>query len=393
MVLMIVRFMMEIVDKNRYCAILLVLGMVFMTISCNNSSEQNHRGEYKIEKQLVLLDSILIDAQETSGRGNFYMQDSAIYFADTYYMSVFRYDWDSVACVGRYFNKGQGPNEIPSFMYAAPLKNGKGECWLLDTSLGIYSYQQGDFQLTNRGLLDFGWKNVQKGNFNSPSVYSLMEMIDFGMQYYCMNDSTVLAPVNLIGRYFDDITIERYEKGHILAEIDSKQMKVRKVFGHFPDRYKDEPTPSFEFFQYDIFNDTLFVNHATDSLIYVYEYPDKLLYTMGYEIPDINRDYTVGLEQDFQILEKDLQKVGVNTGLLYIPELDVLCRTAMKQFATQEVVLQMYSEGNLIFESEMPQLFTLLGYCNDYFYGVRLMPKEDSGNMSFVFYRFKVQDL
>ncbi len=88
-----------------------------------------------------------------------------------------------------------------------------------------------------------------------------------------------------------------------------------------------------------------------------------------------------------------MQKVGVNTGLLYIPELDVLCRTAMKQFATQEVVLQMYSEGNLIFESEMPQLFTLLGYCNDYFYGVRLMPKEDSGNMSFVFYRFKVQDL
>ena len=110
-------------------------------------------------------------------------------------------------------------------------------------------------------------------------------------------------------------------------------MKVVDVFGHFPEIYKVSPTPHLEFFQYAIEGDRMYVNHTVDSLIYVYQLPDKPLYTIGYECKDIDRDYTVSRKIDNSTLfEKDLQHVGFNTGLRFIPGSDVLCRTYIKSY-------------------------------------------------------------
>lgn len=108
-------------------------------------------------------------------------------------------------------------------------------------------------------------------------------------------------------------------------------MKVVDVFGHFPEIYKVSSTPHLEFFQYAIEGDRMYVNHTVDSLIYVYQLPDKPLYTIGYECKDIDRDYTVsGKIDNSTLFEKDLQHVGFNTGLRFIPGSDVLCRTYIK---------------------------------------------------------------
>lgn len=101
---------------------LLGMGMLLVSISCSESVDIVHYGEWKANKKIELLDSVIVDASNTSGRGNFFMQDSSIYFADSYYMSIFQYDFVSASCVGQYFGRGQGPNELPSFMYAYPLK-------------------------------------------------------------------------------------------------------------------------------------------------------------------------------------------------------------------------------------------------------------------------------
>lgn len=112
-------------------------------------------------------------------------------------------------------------------------------------------------------------------------------------------------------------------------------MKVVDVFGYFPEIYKVSPTPHLEFFQYAIEEDRMYVNHTVDSLIYVYQLPDKPLYTIGYECKDIDRDYTVSRKIDNSTLfEKDLQHVGFNTWLRFIPGSDVLCRTYIKSAKT-----------------------------------------------------------
>ena len=101
-------------------------------------------------------------------------------------------------------------------------------------------------------------------------------------------------------------------------------MKVVDVFGYFPEIYKVSPTPHLEFFQYAIEGDRMYVNHTVDSLIYVYQLPDKPLYTIGYECKDIDRDYTVSRKiENTTLFEKHLQKGGFNNWKRNNPGSDV----------------------------------------------------------------------
>lgn len=370
------------------------MGILLISISCSKSVEIAHYGERKINRKIAMLDSVTIDADSTSGRGNFFMQDSFIYFADSYYMTIFQYDLMSASCRKCYFGKGQGPNELSSFIYAYPFKGKDGECFIMDSSLGMYTYRKGEYSLAYKGRLDFDWEHLSKNDYESPSVYNLMEMTDFGIDLTYLNDSLILLPVSLVNRNLDGISRERYEKGHIFAELNARSMKVERVLGHFPEVYQKKPTPFFEFFQYVMHNDTLYVNHAVDSLIYVYKYPDHLLYTIGYETHGINRNYTVGYNVEMSNFKSDIQTVGANSGLLYIPENRLLLRTTLKDFKSREVSLQAYSDNNLILEVDMPAFFKLLGFWNGEFCGVKMLPEEDeSGKIHFVFYRFKIVNI
>lgn len=366
--------------------------MLLISISCTSKHESLYRGNYRLSKQVGWLDSVIVSADSTSGRGNFFMQDSSIYFADAYYASIFQYRAIDGAFISRHFTLGQGPNELSAFLYAYPFKRGKGECFIVDNSLNVYSYQKNDFLLKEKGVVNFGWNKVQRDNYDSPSVYNVMEMSDFGINFTYLNDSTLLMPVSLVNRYLSDINSKRYEKGHILAELDTRNMQIRKVVGRFPSIYKEKPTPFFEFFNYVLRGDTLYVNHAVDSLIYVYKYPDRLLYTMGYEAPNVNRSYTIGYNADIFHFKEDCKRVGTNMGLIYIKEQNLLLRTVLKSFKSRQVCLQAYWGTDLVLEANMPDFFKFLGYYNNYFYGVKMLPLETAdGRMSFVFYRFKIE--
>lgn len=373
---------------------LLAMGILLLSISCSKSVEIAHQGERKVKRMVAMLDSVIIDADSTSGRGNFFMQDSFIYFADSYYMTIFQYDFASASCRKCYFGKGQGPDELSSFIYAYPFKGKNGECFMMDSSLGMYTYRNGQYSLAYKGRLDFDWGHVSKNDYESPSVYNLMEMTDFGIDLTYINDSLILCPVSLVNRNLEEISKERYEKGHIFAELNTGNMKVERVFGHFPEVYQKKPTPFFEFFQYAMYSDTLYVNHAVDSLIYVYKYPDTLLYTIGYEALGVNRNYTIGYNMEMSDFKSDIEVVGANSGLLYIPESRLLLRTALKDFKSRQVNMQAYLDNDLVLETDMPAFFKLLSFWDGDFYGVKMLPEEDeSGKIHFVFYRFKIVNI
>lgn len=139
--------------------------------------------------------------------------------------------------------------------------------------------------------------------------------------------------------------------------------------------------------------DTLFVNHAVDSLIYVYKYPDQLLYTMGYEVEKVNRDYTVGYEIDMETFTDDIKKVGSNIGLAYVPDENLLFKTVLEGFSNGKTYLQTYKGNDLVLEAEMPPFFKFLGYENGIVYGVRMMPLETEDEyMYFIFYQYKLEE-
>lgn len=112
-----------------------------------------------------------------------------------------------------------------------------------------------------------------------------------------------------------------------------------------------------------------------------------------YEAPNTNRNYTVGYETDMAHFKEDAQQVGANIGLTYIKGDNLLLRTTLESFASGHVCLQAYAGSDLILESQMPDYFTLLGYSDGYYYGIRILPVEtEKGDMNFILYRFKIEE-
>jgi hypothetical protein len=361
--------------------------------SCNGDDKIIiHKGEKRMVTYIEN-DSLFINASNTSGRGNFYMMDSVITYADTYYSTLFHYDIHTGACFSQHFRKGNGPNELSAFLHAYPAYNRK-QVYILDHSNLLFGCDE-KYDLLKHGHISFEWNNtvLSSSDFESPSNYNVMEMSDFGINMGHLNDSIVILPVNIIKRYTSDgelINKKHYSNGRIFGELNLKTMKIEKVFGRFPEIYKTSPVPHLEFFQYAMDKETIYVNHAVDSLIYVYKYPETLLYTIGYECNRINRGYKTTKVIDEALFAHDMQRTGINTGLKYIPRTNSLIRTYMTNLVTGESGLQIYKDNDLIGEFEMPPFYIFLGYYNGIYYGVRMVPIEDESETHFVFYKTKI---
>lgn len=370
--------------------------MWLLCVSCGKKAGiihlgENHSGHYNVE-----IDTMYVSAEHLSGMGNFYFKDSVITFVDA--ISCTFYDIDLAGQItGCYFGKGRGENEIRALMFAYPIENdplNRGVMVDNDNIVTIFDTKNKRIDYSKK--MDFGWENRPHDQYRSPSLYNISSFTDFGVSYYLDSDSVFIFPVNIVNRKTktpDRIEDKRYEEGAIWGELNLSTMKVEGVRGRFPEIYKAQPRPHMEFFQYTCSNGLIYVNHGVDSLIYVYKYPDDLQYTIGYECSDIDRNYTSARTIDYgDTFKKDLQHVGMNTGLLFCAGNRTLCRTYIKSAATGASGMQLYKNNDLIADVEMPSYFKLLGYKDGYYYGARFIPVEDLETTSLVLYKIKLDD-
>lgn len=360
-------------------------------LSCETHQDVVHKGLSLTGNTEVRIDTIRVSLSESSGYGNFYMTDNVITFADV--MTCRFYDIDlSGNIVQEYFRKGRGDNEIPSMLYAYPiigdpLKRGA----IIDSGNGITFYDLKKKEILGRYQIDFNWDNRSKHKYSAPQMYNLADFTDFGMTFYMGSDSKILFQTNIINRMTGSpgrIESRRYEDGAIFGRLNPETMEVESVAGTFPAIYRKKPMPHLEFFQYTAYGDIVYVNHGVDSLIYVYRYPNELLYTIGYECEDIDRDYMVTREIDTgDNFRKDFGHVGINTGMMYFPEDSLLCRTYIRTTATGASGMQVYKGNDLVADFGVPDYFKLIGYLNGTFYGARFIPLEDEDSTRLVCYR------
>lgn len=371
-------------------AFLLLLCSLF---ACSRQAKNvPHSGERLLNKR-IYLDSVVVDASYTSGWGNFYLVDSIITFADTYYSKFYDYKANSGDFVAEHFRKGNGPGELNEFMFAYPIRNKKDQCLIVDNSIMLHSFKQQDYELFHHGRINFGWNGLCK-DYDSPRAYNIMYLTDYGVDFYYLNDSIIAFPVNLIDRFVSEKEIEsdRYDKLHIFGELNVNTMIVERITGKMPEIYHEKPIPNFESFRFAMRGDTVYVNHYVDSLIYVYLYPDELIYTMGFEGRDIDRNYMQTTELDEgKTFMKDYKTVGSSAGLDYVPETNMLIRTYVKERVMRKTGLQLYQNSNMLADIDVPNYFMFLGYNNGWYYGVRKLPLETENDIRFVFYKFRIE--
>lgn len=365
-------------------------------VSCvgPNHDTLPHKGTKNISATISELDSIDIDAIDTSTRGNLVLLGDTLYFADMRYCALHKYDL-SGKYLGKKLGEGNGPNELPNLLYASTLSNNNDTIVLIDSSVRMYLYDVSKDSLNNLGNVDFGWGTGDQ-NYDSPGVYNIMQMTDFGTTFTKMDDGKIIFPVSIIRRFVgDEIDKERYEKGHTLGMLDPASMKVGKVFGKFAPFMLENPTPGFEFFDY-AYNDAdhkYYISFATDPKLYCMNESGEMEYSFGEDPQDVKRTYTIGYNDPYETFKEDIKdgQIGCNTGVVYVKDKNLVLRTTLLDFASGRVALQAYRDNDLIFEKEMPPYFKLLGYTNGYFIGCRFLPVEkDEDNVAFRIYKFNI---
>jgi hypothetical protein len=103
----------------------------------------------------------------------------------------------------------------------------------------------------------------------------------------------------------------------------------------------------------------------------------------------MNTQYSssVNYEKDYwNALKNDKEKCGYYTCLEYIDELDILLRTYQRSDTEPYDGLQIYKDGTLIGDVDIPKLMKIAGYIEPYIYGASV----DEDNESIKIFRFKL---
>ncbi|MGN1213369.1 MAG: hypothetical protein ACI4TR_00585, partial [Bacteroidaceae bacterium] len=117
----------------------------------------SHRGTKRSGGVNVeLVDSVALQLDSASMRGNFFMRDDTLCFADTYFGKVFQFDLNDGQMLSALFGKGKARDEISDFMFMYLVNNGDGSVFFIDSS--NYFYTSADlFHIKRHGMIDFGW--------------------------------------------------------------------------------------------------------------------------------------------------------------------------------------------------------------------------------------------
>lgn len=376
--------------------IVYIILLLLSVSSCtHNVDNDKHLGSVRIGDSKIQLDSIRVPADTTSLRGDFQLMDSSLMFVDMLYCKIYSFSLRDGSLQGVFGGYGQGPNEMIGVLNGAVVHPADTSMYILNSSNQIYEFTPSDKKVNFKGRINFKWGEVQGLDYESVSVYNIMQMSDFSISFYSLNDSIILFPVNLLyPNTGHPIKQDRYDKAHVLGELDSRSLEVAGLLCNMPEYYKEKPLPYFEFldFAVDYDNAKIYVNHAPDSLIYCYNYDGEVLNTLGFEPHGVDRSYTFGITTTNEDFKNDIKHTGANTGLYYDEKSKLLFRTSMTDTPTGKIIMQVYRDNDLILEEEMPAYFKLLGRYGDKFYGTRFLPYDDGEKGEFVIYSFEIDE-
>lgn len=375
-------------------SVVIAVSITLLMAACVRSKTPEHRGCKSLEDVVLTLDSIMVNADSTSLQGNFILSDSTLMFIDRRYCKIFSYSLSDGELLDVFSGYGQGPDEMTGIMYGSAINPQDTCAWILNSSNGVYGFYPNSGHVAYKGIIDFGWKSPTLNDYESASCYHIMEMSDLGVKITQVDDTTVMIPLSLIGRHIEKVNNQRYDKAHIFGLVDTKTLKVRSLTGRYPENLKLNPTPHFDFFDYsiDLDNSTIYTSFASDSLIYCNDFQGSILYSFGFEPDGIDRDYTSGYDTTIDDFKNDISHVGVNTGIYFDSQSELVFRTSMTDFASGATRMQIYKDSNLIAEYSMPPYLKVLGKFGENYYGVRFMPSEQEEDSHFIIYKFSLKN-
>lgn len=333
----------------------------------------------------VNLETLPLDSVYCSGEGfTGVVKNDRIYYLDRYFTWLYAFDRDG-HLIERTMGIGRGPKESVIKHSMSCAFTDSGEIALSGTSLD-FEWFSGEGKLLNRFLLP---SNRRSSNPEEYCTYTTPDEVV--SRLYDGKLYTAMSSDNPEFAYIMDADKYIRNARHV-SEVDlERRVPTGMYVTGYPSIYHDDPYryTSFESVDFDMDNQgNVYVGFPVDSLIYVFDRHWKPKFSFGRPGTGIDADYEyVRSVNDVEKYRRNLATKGRYSWIEYIDATKVCCRSYKKGSHSEYDGLQIYREGQLVADVNVPKDMKVVGYIAPYYYS-QVYSSEELGQLTV--YRFKL---
>lgn len=343
-----------------------------------------------VEVSAVDVDTLWLDTVPTSYMIESGVYDDYLYVVDKKLCVVYRYE-STGRLRDKKLGKGHARNETEAGdVYGCCMLGGGGI--LLNNSSGWHYVYDKDFLFKDQFFISYNGRKdkdkVDETAFSDPVYY----VHGSDMHFRSHGDKIYSTVHELWGyNYLEDTELYLDKAAHI-REVDlGKHGFGRLLAFGYPESYYDKPLTKTLFSQlaFDIAdNGDFYVSFEADSLVYRYDHDYNQLACFGFAGRDMDLNYLRWDSYDQPWKERLAERMsrGFYNAVEYVDETGLLFRSYQKGGGSVTDGLQVYRDGVLVGDVDVPLGFRMAGYVEPYYYSY-VVPDEE-GERLYMF-RFK----
>lgn len=366
------------------------LGLLLVAMSACSSAPSPydglpHKGKKLLRYTRMEMQPFRADASRTSLGGQWLMQDSILYFMDSYMANLKAYDW-SGSLVSTVIRQGRGPGEMSSPAWISAIDKQTGNWIVQDKNAALLVYDSEFKQISNtmsawfNGFLSGGDSEMER-LFKHPDPENVLmyeynhntgRMHAYGGRLY-MPVITEHAKFN--GYNLGSHAKDYWRQSHVLLSFEMDSMpNTTLLFGNYPPVYQETNIPLFSSYDFAIEKGRVYIGYEADSLIYAYDAKGNLLYSIGFGGIGISGNYPATYSfEEYEQYARDGYDAG-HYNRLYVAN-GYLFRTYVTDEG--EWHLQVYEDEDLVGDIVLPGSLEVFGYYDGWYYAFQSVDIED----------------
>lgn len=376
---------------NHILGILILLLFIGCTTEVDKEYFKAPLAQRDIKWSSIYLDTILLEKTSSSYVGETQIRENTIYFVDSKFCKMFLFD-----TAGRFtesvLKSGRGPKEINTGEIAATLFTGNQQIFF-GVSYDIHAFSK-DWEDQRSMTLDWQIKHSREEMLKNPRA-DMHGMYAPAYEKFILRERNgfLYFPIYSQHPEFNFVSSRYYyDQSRSIARASIHNGKVLEVIGRRSPIYKNyEFIGHLSLLNFDIDkNGNFYLCFEPDSVIYQYDSAFNITHAYGFEGRNMDKNYTENkcLEDFYKVIDTERAEKGYYTWIRFIDELGMLFRSYQKGVNETTDGLQIYKDGVLLADVDVPKGFKVNDYIPPFVYS-SIVVDEFAEEMKI--YRFAIE--
>lgn len=337
----------------------------------------------------IKTDTIILEMVPTSYEIESSIFNDRIFLVDKYFTTLYEYT-PSGEFVKKYLGKGRAKNETTIGRIATHTFT-DDNLFMLNMSGAHYFYDK-DFLFEDLFVITYDRDFDESKIYETPSAYTHCYGNIVCRSYknsIFFNAELLHLKTNIIST-----TEQHLKRNANILEVDAKTQGFGRLLAvGYPKSYSQDTESKvlFSSVNFDVDNKgTFYVTYEADSLIYVYNDDFEIRHCYGFAGQDMDLNYKrINAIKEIKKNNKaERAAKGYYNWIEYVDDQKTLFRSYQKGGVCNYDGLQIYRDGVLIGDVDVPKGLKVMGFIEPYYYSY-IIPDEESERI--YMYRFKLE--